>query len=499
MLLCTVISRGIYVRGISQVTIGSPKKMSISHKIQSSGFIEQKQETSINIPPGVRIESVFVKPGQIVENNAPLFQIDMDDLQEIIKKGSIEIEKLTLQINDIAASQQYDAWKETQTVNRATQDYALAQASGNQQIGEAAYDLQKSQEKLEKWKDFPSYLKDNLEHDLQRASLTREVEHLKEELNILRDDPQSISANILEREEQIRQKNIELENAVKSLDDYIISMTNQLEKQWKDITENLEEDLHSKEKAYYETGERAANSLLEAGRRIEDTSIQKPTDSTLEIYQLDREEKRRELAKLKELQEKGGTITSNIPGFVTKVNIEPGERSNDLGCILLALTEESFSFCAPITKEQKKYVDIGDRAQIHFHNSHTLENIMIERIEEDPANPENYFLYASIPAKNLTIGQSGNLEVVKQSERYPNCVPLEALHGDGINIYVLVLNEKETILGKELYVERRNVKVLDKNKTYAALEAGIVTEQENIVLTSTKPIAGGDIVRLFEE
>ena len=48
-------------------------------------------------------------------------------------------------------------------------------------------------------------------------------------------------------------------------------------------------------------------------------------------------------------------------------------------------------------------------------------------------------------------------------------------------------------------MERRNVKVLDKNETYAALEAGTITEQENIVLTSTKPIVGGDIVRLFEE
>ncbi len=500
MLLCTILSRGIYAKGMAQVTTGSPKKMSISHKVQSEGFIEKNQEASIHIPSGIRIESVFVKQGQIVENDTPLFQIDMDDLQEIIKEKANEVEKLTLQINDIVSNQQYHATKEAQDAKRAAQDYALAQASGNRQIGEAAYDLQRSQEQLEQWKDFPSYLKDNLEHDLQRAALTREVERLREEINMLKDHSQSVSANVLDKEEQIRKKKIELENASKSLDDYINSMTSQLEKQWKERKETLEEDLHAKEKAYYDTGETAANSLLEAGRTMEDASMEKPSDSTLEIYKLDREEKTRKLAKLKDLQAIGGIITSDISGFVTKVNITPGERSNDLGCILLALTEESFNFCASITKEQRKYVNIGDTAHIYFQRgSHTLENIRIERVEEDPANPENYYIYASVPSKNLTIGETGVLEIVKQSEHYPYCVSLEALHGDGIHIYVLVLHEKETILGTELYVERRNVKVLDKNETYAALEAGTITEQENIVLTSTKPIVGGDIVRLFEE
>ncbi|MCI9139440.1 hypothetical protein D7X25_16555 [bacterium 1XD42-8] len=500
MLLCTILSRGIYAQGIAQVTTVSPRKMSISHKVQSDGFIEKKQEASVNIPPGIPIESVFVKPGQMVEKNTPLFQIDMDGLQEMIIEDSNEIEKLTLQINDIAANQQFEAKRDAQNAKRAAEDYALAQASGNRQIGEAAYDLQKSQEELGKWKDFASYLEDNLEHDLQRSALAREVERLKEELNMLNDSSRSISVNVIDKEEQIRQKKIEIENASKSFDDYVRSMTNQLEKKWKEIKENLEEDFHAKEKAYYDTGEAAANSLLEAGRTIEDASMQKPFDSTLKIYQLDREEKIRKLAKLQEIQAMGGTITSDILGFVTQVTITPGERSKDSGCILLALMEESLSFCAPITKEQKKYVDIGDTARIHFHNNrHTLENLTIERIEEDTANPENYFLYTNVPAKNLTIGQNGSLEVVKQSESYPYCVPLGTLHGDGINLYVLVLHEKETILGKELSVERRNVKVIDKNETYAALNEGSVTEQENIILTSTKPVTGGDIVRLFEE
>ena len=82
---------------------------------QSDGFIEKKQEASVNIPPGIPIESVFVKPGQMVEKNTPLFQIDMDGLQEMIIEDSNEIEKLTLQINDIAANQQFEARRQPRT------------------------------------------------------------------------------------------------------------------------------------------------------------------------------------------------------------------------------------------------------------------------------------------------------------------------------------------------------------------------------------------------
>ena len=41
--------------------------------------------------------------------------------------------------------------------------------------------------------------------------------------------------------------------------------------------------------------------------------------------------------------------------------------------------------------------------------------------------------------------------------------------------------------------------MLPEHVLYAALNEGSVTEQENIILTSTKPVTGGDIVRLFEE
>lgn len=58
-----------------------------------------------------------------------------------------------------------------------------------------------------------------------------------------------------------------------------------------------------------------------------------------------------------------------------------------------------------------------------------------------------------------------------------------------------VLKEREGILGDEYYIDEVNVKVLDKNDHWAALEAGGVDQDSNIVLSSTKEMKKGETVR----
>ena len=90
---------------------------------------------------------------------------------------------------------------------------------------------------------------------------------------------------------------------------------------------------------------------------------------------------------------------------------------------------------------------------------------------------------------------SAKLELSKRSEQYGACLPLGALRSDGDKDYVLVLQEKNTVMGIEQTVVRVEVTVLDRDSESMAVESSLMgTEQ--VVTSSSKPIGEGDRVRL---
>lgn len=99
------------------------------------------------------------------------------------------------------------------------------------------------------------------------------------------------------------------------------------------------------------------------------------------------------------------------------------------------------------------------------------------------------------------VGQPGNVGSISQSvqgQLRSCCVPIEALYSDNGRYYVYLLKEKEGILGTELYVERMDVKVLDQNDRYAAIEEGMLDGGDKIITYATEAIKRGDTVRLME-
>ncbi|MBD5106168.1 MAG: hypothetical protein HDT41_04240, partial [Lachnospiraceae bacterium] len=94
---------------------------------------------------------------------------------------------------------------------------------------------------------------------------------------------------------------------------------------------------------------------------------------------------------------------------------------------------------------------------------------------------------------------TGTMRITVTGEEKKLCVPLSAIHSDGKQNYVLSASVSKTILGEELKVVRHNVTILDKNETYAAIDQGSISEEDKIIVSSTKKIEKGDTVRLSEE
>ena len=66
----------------------------------------------------------------------------------------------------------------------------------------------------------------------------------------------------------------------------------------------------------------------------------------------------------------------------------------------------------------------------------------------------------------------------------------------GERYYVYLAGERDGILGTERYVEMRYVKVLDQNDTYAALETGAVSGDEQVITGSDKEIESNMVIRV---
>ena len=64
---------------------------------------------------------------------------------------------------------------------------------------------------------------------------------------------------------------------------------------------------------------------------------------------------------------------------------------------------------------------------------------------------------------------------------------------------MLVVEKQNTILGEQEKAVKEEVKVLDKNEMYAALESESIKEDSQIIADSDRYVEAGDKVRLKEE
>ena len=263
-----------------------------------------------------------------------------------------------------------------------------------------------------------------------------------------------------------------------------------------EVPEELKDALQAA--AYAEADAKWArdNAIKEAGRRVEDATLPDNEDSTLSGYQLEITDLREDLSRYKEIENAGGQITAGISGLITDINISEGNRTPDSALMLLADDEVPFQFKAQIDKEQKKYLGLNDKVSLKLEGVRNEMDLSVEYLAESAAMPGNYEIYINLPEGIGSPGLSGTATHSEVGEKYRLCISPYALRQDvgGSRTYVYVVKEREGILGMEYYVESINVRVLDENENWAAVEGGLDKDSQ-IVESSTIEIKNGDIVR----
>lgn len=507
MLVLTVLSRGIYAHFLPQVSVVNPVAKNLTHIVETEGIIQKESESAIIVPEGVRVKEIYVKEGTIIEEGTPLFSYDLEDAGEQVETIQTELAKINLQLQGETLNQKAAEEKKKTDLVRAEQDYKMTDENAKKEIDTALTDFNNAKARRNELTKEEDYIKEKEQGDTQIKDSTYQISMLEEEIKKIQEEIEktdsSVSGNDLVANE-LQKKKAEKEKEAgilkNSLENYKSSLRANAKAEWEGKKKELDTTVQAQEKMYQSSLTSKEKERLEANRGMEDVKMPEAQEYSLEICRLDKEQKEKELAKFTDIIKAEGIIKSDREGMITKQGIITGERTGSNAAFLVADMDDTLNFTTTIAKEQLKYVAMGDEASIRFYGTKKeLDGMPIERIRESTENAENYQLTIPIPAKDVVIGQTGTLKVEKQTEKYPACIPLDAVYSENNKSYIFVINAKETFLGEEWKAEKRYVEIVDKNLQYAALADDVIAEDEKIITATTKELKGRETVRLQEE
>lgn len=137
MVICTLISKSVYAYRLPIVSVCRPESKYIEHKVEAQGIVAAGGEKTVTYLPGLRIDSILVQVGEKVEEGDALFQIDLEDLKELMEEKQSEISKLSLQISATLENQAIEEQKKELELARAREDYDTTSRLQDTQVGRA--------------------------------------------------------------------------------------------------------------------------------------------------------------------------------------------------------------------------------------------------------------------------------------------------------------------------------------------------------------------------
>ncbi|MFR2647956.1 MAG: hypothetical protein ACLTAF_18460 [Blautia coccoides] len=535
MMAFTVISRAADSVTVAQVDVEKISAKVIEHTVEGDGTVKENLERAISTEPGIMVETLFAVQGRQVEEGELLMQLRMEDIEEQIENLTAEIKKLEFNNQDLDSKKKAEQQKKSVQAQRAMEDYERAETEGGKRVAQAQAALAEAEEKLEEF--YQTQQEESGGEDGDVSTLQQLCREREEELSemqsridaLLKKTEEEISEEIRLAEEEkgplteaekgeirtrVEQENareltdaqqgfqeafqalLEAQNALSEAENSIKAAGEQSAKEQE---AQLLADIEAKRQALEEAVKAKEDGEIQAGRALEDAGAAEGTDSTEKINNLDLDAKKKSLEKLEKLKEDQGQILSPVKGVVTELKVSAGDNTPDTAIMTLADLSSGCRFVMQIDKSLEKYIARKDPVRLSpADGQKDIENLEVESITPDGEDKTKLNVTVLLPADTLEIGAAAKMTSMRKEKVQDTCIPVEALHMENSKYYVLVAEEKETVLGTELTAARKDVVVKDKNSTYAALEGNSLLPDDRIITGSDRNIGAGSRIRLRE-
>lgn len=475
MLGFTILSRGVSGASMARVETVKISTGTIDHTVTGSGRVEAGKEVAVYTESGQRVKEIFVREGQTVEEGELLFTIDMEELEEQILEARQEMEKARLQNQDAQSASSVERQNRELRQNRAQEDYSQAVSQGDAQVAAAKAALDEAQQALEEFLSHPvpEAEKDGNDNGAQEAY-----------------HPNGAEGDGQEAEDQVQPKKDEESQEPESAPDASAQETEKA---------RLEQAVSEAQAAYEAALSSRAENVKNAARELEDASQQKAADSTSKQNEITRQQQELALNKLLALQEAEGKITAPVRGMITNISIVTGDFTTEGTAMRLADTSKGGRLTVTVDKFYEEYVSSGSPVIITpSGNKEKISGYTVAGVTENEEDDSLLDVTVDLPEGVLDAGASAEVEITQKSENYSTVIPIQALREAERGYYVLVLQEEQGVMGTELVVRRLEVKVRDKNDSKAALEDGMLTGDQEVVSSSSRPLEDGSRVRRKE-
>lgn len=483
MFVCTIVSRSVYTYQMPQVKAGNADARSISHKVQAQGVLTKKSSSDIQsekavvAAPDLRVEKIYVKKGDKVKAGSELFEVDEKDVKKKIKEFEEQkrdaSEKISQLTKDKNKAEEQKAKDKRNMEQQAQEEIREVEKEQNTLVSEAKKEYEEAKEDLKKYPDWKTYLQNEI----------------------------NCSSEYLTMQETASKKGVTQEDK-DAFRIFTSTFEASAKKAWQEGKTTLEDALKQakgKWQSAKSTRDSEVKKIKNTKQREQQGTDTEDNDISDEVKEQQKiiEQAQEEAEKYYEIQRKGCAVKSDYAGTIQAVSVSVGEVTSDGASVVLSDVKQSWNFVADLSEDEKQYVKVGDKVDITFSDENIEWNQM--EISEIKRNSDGIY-QAIIPVNKKKIKEmSGIMQIDADSENKECCVPLSALYANGTENYVLVIQEKNTFLGKEYTVEKRKVSVEDKNGEYAALNNSPLSNEEHIVTLSDREVKPGQKVRMMEE
>ncbi len=485
MLVCTFVSRGIYAYHMPQVKVASAKSGALSHEFETSGTVEAVSEKAVTVLSGVRVQEVCVEEGETVKKGDALFRLDTKELKNRVSRLQKETAELEEEKDrqEMAWERQKEQARETEKRSRKRQreDMDALEEELEELVQKTEKEYQSACEEVSSYPGYEAYLSEQKDSSMEYLTLKAAAE--KKEAG--QSEKEAFSIFLVTFERGVKK---EWQQGKKALQD----ARDTARQAWRDARQNKKDTLNARKK------ENARSSEDAGDRKEEDASLDVQVKKSLSDLQEKIYVKRRSMKTCEGYLKRNGEVLCGGEGVVQKIFVEVGERTPTGAAVRYSDASGGFRFSAVLTKEQEKYLKVGDEVELSFQEGTvTLEGILVSSIQS--RGEGEYLVRAEFETDKVAQGQEGTMKVSAESVRQECYIPVSGLYAGGTENYVLVLREKETFLGTEYSVEKRTVDVSDKNDKYAALKGSPIAGEEQIIISSDRPVRAGSSVRMMED
>lgn len=459
LLVLTLLVRGTAAVTMPVVTVTAAYQGTVSHTFTVSGQIAPGTGIPLELPEGLLVEQVLVRPDETVTQGQALAVVSCDDVQELLTQTRATLEQLRVQAGQLQDGETADSFAWQQAQQQLDRAYAACRET-EEQTGQAVADA--------------------------GAALDAARQQLAEVESRQPCDPEDPSVQAMATPEQAR-----------AAEAYTAWQTEH--EQAQSAVEQAEDGLAAAQQAASD----ARSAALSAAQSAEDTrdsarhSYEKEAEQIADANETDRAEagvllaqiaqQQTLLDRLEELQAAGGQVLAPGDGVLTELDLTVGQPSPAVAG-LLAAQDAGYTLSAELTDDQLTLVTAGGTCS-------ATQGQLTAAAEPESIAQDGTVQFRLAQASwqtgtaSLTFSGTGGTAGL--------CLPATAVNSDNAGDFVYLVETRNTVMGVQNVLVRLAVTVEERGDSVVRV-SGALSGEERIVSGSSKPLSAGAQVRVEE-